>query len=146
LLVDGSIAGVASVAPFTFVWNTAAVPSGTHTLHTRVFDTAGNSALSAPVAVNVTSPVAFGVVITSPNSGANVARNTNLTISASGTGSAAVSRFEFYVNNSLVATDTSAPYTGSWKVPAKRGIYSIQVKGFSITGTFASQTINVNVQ
>jgi chitodextrinase len=62
---------------------------------------------------DTTAPVAN---ITTPASGATVSGT--LTINASASDSAGVSKVEFYVDGALQGTDTSAPYTSSWDTSA----------------------------
>ena len=51
LLINGSVAGTSSSAPFTIKWNTVKVSKGTYVLQGRAYDAAGNSAISSTVAV-----------------------------------------------------------------------------------------------
>jgi len=48
---DGVLVGTSSAAPYAAIWTNAA--SGTHSVAARAFDTAGSSAISAPVTVTV---------------------------------------------------------------------------------------------
>jgi glucose/arabinose dehydrogenase len=59
-LVDGATTGVEdTVAPYGLAWDTRTVPNGAHTLTARARDTAGNTALSSPVTVNVANTSSF---------------------------------------------------------------------------------------
>jgi glucose/arabinose dehydrogenase len=59
-LVDGATSGVEdTVAPYGLAWDTRTVPNGAHMLTARARDTAGNTALSAPVTVNVANTSSF---------------------------------------------------------------------------------------
>jgi hypothetical protein len=147
LLVDGSATGVDDAAPYGFSWNTAGLATGGHTLQTRAFDAASNSAVSAPLSVSVAAAQAnLTVAITSPGTGARVPRNQTFSIAATATGPAAVTKVEFYADNGLIGTDTAVPYTHSWKVPAKRATYTIQVKAHDAVGNVASHVITITAQ
>ena len=64
-LVDNVQTGAEdTVAPFSWSWNTASVPNGSHTLTARARDGAGNTATSAAVTVTVTNtaPPPIGLV------------------------------------------------------------------------------------
>jgi hypothetical protein len=61
------------------------------------------------VGTDSTPPV---VNITSPTNGSNV--KSDVVITASATDNDSVSKVEFYIDGSLVKTDTSSPYTYSW--------------------------------
>jgi glucose/arabinose dehydrogenase len=55
-LVDGVNSGPEdTAAPYALAWDTRVVSNGAHTLTARARDTAGNTALSAPVTVNVSN-------------------------------------------------------------------------------------------
>jgi N-acetylneuraminic acid mutarotase len=49
-----TLLGTVTAAPYTWSWDTTTVPIGNHTLKTRAWDAAGNSAYSANVTVTVT--------------------------------------------------------------------------------------------
>jgi hypothetical protein len=53
---------------------------------------------------------------------------------------------DFYVNGKLLGSLATAPYTYAWKVPAKRGKYTIAAKAYSASGNAATHSIAVNVQ
>jgi glucose/arabinose dehydrogenase/PKD repeat protein len=58
--VDGVDAGLPdTVAPYALAWDSRTVPNGAHTLTARATDAAGNSKLSASVAVNVANTSSF---------------------------------------------------------------------------------------
>ncbi|MFL6180501.1 MAG: PQQ-dependent sugar dehydrogenase, partial [Actinomycetes bacterium] len=59
-LVDGVDVGAEdAVAPYALAWDTRTVSNGAHTLRARARDAAGNSTLSAAVAVNVSNASSF---------------------------------------------------------------------------------------
>ncbi len=55
LWLDAALLLTDTVAPHDFSWNTATVADGNHTLEARAFDTAGNSASSGGIVVNVSN-------------------------------------------------------------------------------------------
>ncbi len=65
------------------------------------------------------------VSITSPTNGAILSKKTFITISANAQDNVLVSKVLFYAGSSLICTDTSAPYSCSWKTPAKPGTTTI---------------------
>jgi len=54
-LVDGNVVGTVKSAPYTFAWNSATVPDGSHAITARAVDLAGNATTSSPVTVTVTN-------------------------------------------------------------------------------------------
>jgi peptidoglycan/xylan/chitin deacetylase (PgdA/CDA1 family)/archaellum component FlaF (FlaF/FlaG flagellin family) len=54
-LVDGNVVGTVNSDPYTFSWNSATVPDGSHTISARAVDLAGNRTTSSSVTVTVAS-------------------------------------------------------------------------------------------
>jgi hypothetical protein len=148
LLADGVVVGTATTAPYNFSWNTTVLPNGSHTLQTRASDGAGNTGVSTSVTVTVSNLTSSSltVAVTNPKNGSTVPRNQKVTVSAAASDTIAVTKMEFYVNNSLLGTATTAPYTYPWRVPGKRGQYQIQAKAYDAAGKSAAQAITVTAQ
>jgi hypothetical protein len=90
---------------------------------------------------DTTSPT---VNITNPLNGSTVKHRTTVTITASASDNVGVSKVEFSVNNSLLCTDTTTPYTCAWSVSAKRGLtYTITAKVYDEAGNSAINSITV---
>jgi len=149
LLMDEVITATIASAPYTLSWDTTKYSNGTHTLQSKAHDAAGNVGLSATISVNVNnqlSPATLKVAITNPLNGSTVSRNQKVAINATVSDTVAVSKVEFYVNNNLLGSASAVPFSYPWKVPGKRGQYSIKVKGYDATGNNAIQVINVTAQ
>jgi hypothetical protein len=148
LFVDGTLLSTDTTAPYTTSWNTDAASLGTHTLTAKAFDgsgnTSGNVVTSSPVNVNVVDNAAPTVSITSPVNGAQVSRNSTTIINASATDNRGVSKVEFYVNNVLKCTDTTAAYSCAWTVPSQKNVnYALMAKAYDTSGNITSTTISV---
>jgi hypothetical protein len=149
LLVDGSVRATTTASPYNFSWDTTTVVNGSHTLQTRAYDAAGNVGQSALIAVTVSNLTtsSLAVAVTSPKNGSTVPRNQKVIVSATATDSVAVTKVEFYIDNSLLGTSTAAPYSYPWKVPAKPGArHTVQAKAYDATGKSATQTVSVTAQ
>jgi hypothetical protein len=86
-----------------------------------------------------TPPIA---TITTPADNALVAKNKVTTIAATATDNVRVSKVEFYVGTTLACTDTAAPYTCSWAVPAPPNrAYSLQAKAYDASGNRGSSSV-----
>ncbi|MFP5246785.1 MAG: Ig-like domain-containing protein, partial [Thermoanaerobaculia bacterium] len=149
--VDGVLAGTDGIAPYSFSWNTTAVANGTHSLSSRAYDAAGNSSTSSSVSVNVDNgapadTTAPATSITAPAAGATLSGTASVTASA--TDNVGVTKVEFYVDNVLQSTDTSAPYAWSWNTTtASNGLHTITSKAYDAAGnvgTSAGVTVTVN--
>lgn len=67
--VDGELKGTDTTAPYSFDWDTAAVPNGSHTVTARAVDLVGVAATSSGVSVtvsNATSTAGFDSVLKAP--------------------------------------------------------------------------------
>ena len=81
-----------------------------------------------------TDRTAPSVAITSPQNGATVKRNTNVTVSATASDNVAVSKVEFYADATLLGTDTAAPYSATWKTGTRKGFQTITAKAYDPAG------------
>ncbi len=142
-LIDGAVVGAVNSLPSYLPWNSTAVADGTHSLQCLAYDAARNMGSSPPVNFTVRN---LSVVITTPTNGATVPRNQKVTIGATATDSVAVTKVEFYVNNSLLGTATAVPYGYPWRVPGKKGQYKIQAKAYDAAGKSAAHAITVTAK
>lgn len=94
-----------------------------------------------PASGDATPPA---VSITSPADGALVARKATVTITATANDNVGVTHVDFLVNGALQCTDTSAPYSCNWRVPAAPNkTYQLQARAFDQAGNSASATVSV---
>lgn len=63
-LLDGTLLGSDTSAPYAYTWNSAAASNGAHTLLARAFDLAGNVGTSAQVGVTVSGGTSGGTPVT----------------------------------------------------------------------------------
>ena len=111
--------------------------SGTNTLRLTANNNANskvwvNYLVLVPDATNLPS-----VAITSPNSGASFSAGTNITFTASASGSGGISSVTYYNGSTVIGSSSSSPYTVTWNsVPT--GKYSITAKASSGSGFTAS--------
>jgi len=86
------------------------------------------------------------VTITSPRNNATVYRFLGTTINANaGDSDGTVIKVEFYAGNTLLGTDTSAPYSFYWK-PGSKGNQTLTAKAYDDNGavtTSAPVTVRV---
>jgi subtilisin family serine protease len=83
------------------------------------------------------------VDITSPSTGATVSGN--VTINVSATDNDAVQRVWFYVDDTYLRSDASAPYNAVWNATGLTGSHEIRVRAYDLSGNFAEDTISVTV-
>ena len=140
--------GSRNAAPYSLSWNTTASVDGNYTWKAVAYDAAGNSAEST-VGVTVlnnpadTTPPSVG--FTSPANNATVSGN--VSVSASASDNVGVAKVEFYVNNQLVASSTSAPYSFNWATSnGADGLYNLRAVAYDQAGNTSQSTINVTVK
>jgi glucose/arabinose dehydrogenase len=94
---------------------------------------------------DATPPV---VSITNPANNALVARKATVTITATANDNVGVARVDFLVNGALQCTDTNAPYSCNWKVPAAPNkTFQLQARAFDQAGNSGtSATVSVRSQ
>ncbi|AKJ03810.1 Fibronectin type III domain protein [Archangium gephyra] len=141
---DGAtLLGTFTTAPYAMSWNTANTTGGAHTLTVKAMDDAGNVTTSAAVAVTVdnTAPTA---ALSAPAQSAYV-RGT-VAFSATASDNQGVARVEFYAGDTLIGTDTSAPYELSWNsVLLADGYYTLRARAYDSAGNSGSAAIVVTL-
>lgn len=87
------------------------------------------------------------VSITNPANGAIVARKATISITATASDNVGVTRVDFLVNGALQCSDTTAPYSCSWKVPgAMNKTYQLQARAFDLAGNVGTASIQVTAR
>jgi subtilisin family serine protease len=148
----GTKVGSTNVAPFAFVWDSTTVPNGAVNLTASAFDGAGNSAVSAPVTVNVSNTASSGAGDTTPPS-VRIVSPTNLstvggnvTISTSATdnaGNTAVTQ-TLLIDGVVKATVTGGTLTYKWNTSkVARGQHTITVTAKDQSGNAATAQVQV---
>ncbi|WPB73765.1 Ig-like domain-containing protein [Archangium violaceum] len=132
---DGTtLLGTASGGNTQWSWNTSTATDGPHTLTVKAYDHLGNVRTSTAVEVIVdnTRPT---VTLTAPPQTINDFRGT-LQLTATASDNLEVARVEFYRDSdTLLGTDTSAPYAMSWdSTSVADGYHSFFVRAYDITG------------
>ena len=123
LLVDGTLVGTSTTAPYSFTWNANAV--GTHTLQAVAHDGAGNTGNSAPISVTVPPDT------TPPGAPGNLSQ-TGATTSAislawsAATDDRAVGGYQIVRNGSVVGTTSALTYTDTGLAAGTNYLYTVR--------------------
>lgn len=135
-----------TAAPFQHSWTNVA--GGSYALTAKATDDKGAVTTSTPVNIIVNRLPA--IAMTAPANNAVLVAPVNVTITAAASDmDGTVSRVEFYRGTSLVATDTTAPYSYVWNsVPL--GMHTLTAKAYDNRGAVATSspvtfTVNANV-
>ncbi len=107
--VDNQLKGTDQAAPYTLALNSSTLSNGQHTLRAKAYDAAGNVGTSAQVSFTVDNGAedneAPAVSVAASGSSGSI------TFSATASDNVGVSKVEFYADNSLKGSDTTAPYS-----------------------------------
>ncbi|OGB95057.1 MAG: hypothetical protein A3G82_07580 [Burkholderiales bacterium RIFCSPLOWO2_12_FULL_67_210] len=134
-------------APYEYQWTNA--PAGTHILTARATDTRGSVATSTAMTVNVNGnapndPPILG--LTQPWEGATFNAPASFTVAAWAYDPDGIQSIAFYAGNTLLATDTQAPYEFQW-TNAPAGTHRLTARATDTRGSVATSTamtVNVN--
>ena len=149
-LVDGNIKTELSSAPYNYSWNTTGESLGTHTIQAHARDPYGNIGSSQIIIVSLVDRTAPTITLTSPTNDATVVGPVSITANATDdSGGTGMNRVEFYINDGLVGTDTTSPYSFNWdSTSVSDGAYSISARAYdnaSPANTKTTNSITVNV-
>ncbi len=132
----------------TSSYTVATADAGNYLRVTVTATNAGGSASASstatgivPAAPDTTAPT---VSVTSPANGSTVNHSSTVVITANATDNRAVSKVQFYVNNVLKCTDTTASYSCAWAVPRAKGVkYTLTVRAYDSSNNTASASVSV---
>jgi subtilisin family serine protease len=109
-----TLLAIDSTAPYSYSYNTRLQTNGDKVISAKAYDAVGNVGVSDPVYVGFDNDfIAPTVEVTAPGEGATLSATVTLSATASDDRSS-ISKVEFFVGTTKVATDTSAPYTYSY--------------------------------
>jgi hypothetical protein len=136
-----------SSADETITLTTTFLKTGTHYFRAQRYGGSGTDYyyMTVTVAAGPADTVAPTVSVTAPSNGATVGGTTAITASASD--NVGVTSVSFYIDSTLVGSDTSSPYSYSWATTSyANGAHSIYAKANDAAGNVGtSSTISVTV-
>lgn len=142
--VSNTSVAVITTPPYQFIWTTT---TGNHTIKALATDDQGasnesNVNVSVTPAGSATPPT---IVLSSPTGSENIKQNDVLQITADASDTdGTISQVEFMVDNTLVATDTSAPFEHQWIAQAGDHSFSAKATDNDNLST-TSATVNLSV-
>lgn len=128
----------AQVREALFGYTTKGVVTNSSSTNNHMLYSLENSTTPNPPG-DTTNPV---VSITSPLQNSSWYRLSNVPINATATDNVKVAFVRFYINNSSVCTDTTAPYTCSWRMPLfAAATYTVRATAHDFSGNVATSQI-----
>ncbi len=92
-------------------------------------------------------PLPPTVTILSPLNGSTVSRHSNVTITASASDNAGVTKVTYSINGSLLCTSTTSPYSCSWSVAGKpNATYTITATAYDAAGYTGTNSVSVTAK
>ena len=146
--VDGTLRATDTTSPYMFSLDTTTLTNGTHTFNSIAYDTSNNTS-SATIQVSVQNSLPDTtkpqVAITSPKPSEVISKTIQVTANA--TDNVGISKVEFYVDGTLRATDTTAPYMFALDTTTlTNGMHTLNSVAYDASNNTASSAISVNVQ
>jgi subtilisin family serine protease len=139
--VGSTNVGTDTSAPFSLSYNTRLQSNGTREITAKAFDSWNNLTTSTAVSVtfdNDFTPPTSAII--SPVSSATVSGVVQFQATASDNGGV-VTKVDFYLGNTLLGTDTTAPFTWSWDtLKAATGTYTVRPRAWDPAGNQAFGT------
>ncbi len=145
--INGALESTDTSPPYEYMWTPVSV--GTHVLKARVVDSnnrASQTAISV-MAVDTAPQQAPPVIsLTSPTGGESFEVGQTIAVEASASSAnSVVSKVEFFINGSVVYTDTQKPYKFDW-TPSAVGNKTIRARAVDQDGlSKSSATIDVSI-
>jgi peptidoglycan/xylan/chitin deacetylase (PgdA/CDA1 family)/sulfur relay (sulfurtransferase) complex TusBCD TusD component (DsrE family) len=135
-LVDGTVVGTDTTAPYTASWDSSQASDGSHSITAHAYADKGGDSVSAAVGVTTKNTWAAPTVsFTSPQAGSTQAGTIALAANAAADTGASITKVEFLVDGTVIATDTSSPYTASLNTPTMTdGAHSLTARATSDKG------------
>jgi hypothetical protein len=141
---DGAtLLGTDTSAPYTQVVAVAAANNGTHSFTAKAYDAAGNAATSAAVSVVVDIPTTDTIqpTVSLASSATSVTTAGSFTLTAAASDNVGVTRVEFYDGATLLASDTTSPYSQVvTATSANNGTHSFTARAFDAAGNNRTST------
>lgn len=144
--VDSVLKGTATAAPYSLAINSTTLANGAHSYVAKAYDAANNVGSSSAVSFSINNPVAD---TTAPTVSASESGTSGtITLSATASDNIGVSKVELYVDGTLKATLTSAPYSTTLNsTTLTNGSHTLVAKAYDAAnniGTSSNVAFSIN--
>jgi hypothetical protein len=148
--IDNNIISTDTSEPYAATLDSTKQTNGNHTLTAKAYDAAGNVAPSPGIAVTVNNTVADTtnptVSISAPTANATISGSLAF-IQATASDNVMVTKVEFYMDGTLLGTDTTTPYSFSLNTTLyPNGTHNLTAKAFdSSNNSKVSSAVTVTI-
>jgi hypothetical protein len=137
--IDGTLVKDDTSSPFDYTWDTTAYSDGSHTILAEGY-VSGVLKDTDSVTVIVDNFIEYNLTITNPSEGEVVSGIVTITTDTN------CDEVRFYIDGSLVGTDTTAPFQYSWDTAAySDGNHTILAEGYASGTLVAQDTVTCEV-
>ncbi len=141
---DGALYTTSYVSPFTFTWDPPLNESAAHTFEVRAYDAAGNMGSSGVVQVAINGGIADterpAAYMISPTQNSPLIGTQQILLYATDN-SDALGQAYFYLDSSLLATDSTAPYAYDWNTTqATQGSHMLYAYVYDLSNNWTATT------
>lgn len=139
---NGASIGTRTTTPYSITWNPTTL--GATSLTATVTDSAGG--ITTSTAVPVTVIAATGTLQVSLSGPVSIPAGSTRLYTATPSPATGVERVEFLLDDAVIATDTTSPYTFLFTAPSSIGIHRLNARVYDVTGQVAtSANFSVNI-
>jgi hypothetical protein len=137
--VDNVLKASSNIAPYSATLNSTTLANGSHSLVAKAYDAAGNVGTSSAFAFSVSNG---STDTTAPAASASEAGTSGtITLSATASDNVGVTNVEFYVDNALVGSDATSPYSFTLNsATLANGSHSLTAKAYDAAGNIGTST------
>jgi protocatechuate 3,4-dioxygenase beta subunit len=142
--IDNTKIGEDTGSPYEYAWNTTLYSNGSHTIKAIAYDTINQDTQHqiSVIVNNVAGDNPPFVTITNPGEGSESRGTVNIQANASD--DYGVTKVEFYLDNVLLAADTSAPFLYSWDSTGSfNGNYKIKAIAYDTQNQTAEDEVSI---
>ncbi len=146
--LDSALLDTKTIAPFAVAINTLSYPNGNHQL--KVVASDGLNTTTKEITIIIGNQTGGDteiptVQIASPSTSPYSWDSGNLNITAIGSDNVGVVKMEFYINNTLVATENSSSISRTWQSHGTpNGSYTLKAKAYDAAGNSAETSVTIN--
>ncbi len=137
--VDGNLISGTDVTPYSATLDSTKLSNGSHTLVAWAYDASNNIGKSAPVSFTTSNTI---IDTTAPTVSASVTGSAGrITLNATATDNVGVTKVEFYVDNNLLGSSTTSPYTLAYdSTLLTKGSHSLVTKAYDAANNVGSSS------
>jgi peptidoglycan/xylan/chitin deacetylase (PgdA/CDA1 family) len=149
-LVDGTVVGTLTIAPYNYSWNSASVSDGSHTLVARAVDAAGNGTSTTGTSVTVTNSDSTPPASTIGCNGSSCSAgwyNASVSVTLAATdnpGGSGVKQIRYTTNGTNPTATSGTVYGGAFSVASTTTVKYIAIDNAGNVEAVHSQPIQID--